>query len=506
MTKSEHARGAADGESRLSMPASDGSLPLILDHMLNGVAYCRVVYEEGKATDWVYLFTNPAFHRQTGLGPVAGKRASEAIPGIQTLDPQLVEIYGRVATSGVPEKFEYFVNSLRAWCSAQVYCPKPAHFVAVFDVITESKRREDDLRSAQDHLSLALRASHSGIWDWDIPEGTLYWTPEFMELFGLDPATTAPSFDVWRAAVHPDDRVAAEEHISSAVRDRTQLFNEYRIVLPAGHIRWVRAYGNTIYSDDGLPLRMAGICVDATEEKSLASAAANADAASQAKNRFLATMSHELRTPLNAIIGFSALMLAGQPDDRVTVDRKQLEMVNAAGHQLLELVSEVLDISGIESGRLAIATDSVDLAGLVREQCDLMNLEVTEHGLQLCHAGCERPVIVRADAKRVRQVLRNLISNAIKYTDHGQVRVDATREGGVAKISVRDTGIGIPSAEQSKLFVPFGRIHSDSGRIRPGVGLGLAISRRLVESMGGAMGFSSEEGRGSTFWFMLPLP
>ena len=506
MIKSKPTRGAQDSASELSIRARNNPLALILDHMLNGVAYCQVIYAEGKATDWVYLFTNRAFHSQTGFGPVAGKRASEVIPGVHTLDPQVLETYARVAGSGIPERFEYFVNSLNAWFSVQVYCPKPAHFVAVFDNTTERIRREAALQSAQDHLSLALRASHSGIWDWNIPEGTLYWTPEFMELFGFDPATTVPSFDAWRAAVHPDDRVAAEDYISSAVRERTPLLNEYRIVLPAGHIRWIRGYGNTIYGDDGQPLRMAGICVDTTEENALATAAATADAASQAKNSFLAMMSHELRTPLSAIIGFSALMLDEHPGDRITVERAHLEAINSSGHQLLELVSEVLDISRIESGRLAITIDSVDLAGLVREQCDLMSLEATEHALQLDHAGCEHPVVVRADAKRVRQVLRNLISNAIKYTDHGQVRVGIALDAGMAKVSVRDTGIGIPSAEQSKLFVPFGRVHSRNASIRPGVGLGLTISRRLVDAMGGAMGFTSEEGRGSTFWFTLPLP
>jgi len=121
-----------------------------------------------------------------------------------------------------------------------------------------------------------------------------------------------------------------------------------------------------------------------------------------------------------------------------------------------------------------------------------MSLDATEHGLQLGHAGCEHAVIVRADAKRVRQFLRNLTSNAIKYTYQGQVRVGVVLEAGMAKISVRNSGIGIPSAEQSKLFVPFGCVNSRNGRIRPGVGLGLTISRRLFEAMGGSMGFTSE--------------
>jgi signal transduction histidine kinase len=199
-------------------------------------------------------------------------------------------------------------------------------------------------------------------------------------------------------------------------------------------------------------------------------------------------------------------MLEDQSAHRISVDRKQLEIINSSGRQLLELVSEILDISRVESGRLAIDIDSVDLAALIREQCDLMILQAKELGLTLRSAGCDEPFTIRADAKRVRQVLRNLISNAIKFTDHGEIRVRLVLEGGVAKVSVQDEGIGIPLAEQAKLFVPFGRIQAPNGRVRPGTGLGLTISRRLMEAMGGALEFTSEEGRGSTFWFTLPLP
>ena len=481
------------------------ALVLILDHMMNGVAYCQIVFEEGKPADWVYLYTNAAFHAQTGLGPVAGRRASEVIPGINEVDPHLIEIYGRVATTESAEKFETFVASLDAWFSVQVYCPQRGYFIAVFDVITERKRREQDLQSTQDRLSLAQRASHSGVWDWDIPTGTLFWSEEFMEVFGFDAAVTTPSFDVWRRVVHPDDLETAEERIQAAVRDHTSLFNEYRIVLPTGTVRWIRAYGNTFYDDRGLPLRMIGICLDVTDAKALADVAAIADAANQAKSSFLATMSHELRTPLNSVIGFSSVMLEGLAGDINAEQRTQLGIIKRSGEQLLELVSEVLDIANIEAGKLKIENKPVNLKSLVHEQCSLMSVQAMERGLDLVHAGGGTRIVVLADGKRLRQVIRNLVANAIKFTDHGFVRVCVGTEGRFAKVSIRDSGIGIPLAEQARLFVPFGRVKGPGQQERSGTGMGLAISRRLVEAMGGEIGVTSESAGGSTFWFTVPL-
>ena len=187
-------------------PVGSDALFLNPDQMLNGLAYCEIVFADGRPVDWIYRYTNPAFHAQTGLGPVVGKRATEAIPGIVETDTRLLEIYGRVATTGVAERFEVFVASLKGWYRVQAYSPKYGYFIAIFDEVTVSKRHERELQSAQERLSLAQRASRSGLWDWDIAAGTLYWSDEFMVLFGLDATSTLSTFDGWRRAVHPRAR------------------------------------------------------------------------------------------------------------------------------------------------------------------------------------------------------------------------------------------------------------------------------------------------------------
>jgi len=268
-----------------------GEVGTIVENMLNGMAYCKMLFEDGQPSDFIYLYTNPAFESLTGLSGVIGKRVTDAIPGIRETDPLSFEIYGRVARGGKPEKFETHVEALGTWFSVTVYSPKPEHFVAVFDVITEHKQAERDLLLANERLSLAQRTAGAGVWDWDIAKGTLTWSDEFFRLFGLDPATAVASFDTWRSMVHPDDLQRAEEVIMASIRNHAPLFNEYRIVLPTGAVRWINAVGDTTYDADGSAQRMIGICIDATERKQAEAQIeflAHHDHLTQLPNRFVA--------------------------------------------------------------------------------------------------------------------------------------------------------------------------------------------------------------------------
>ncbi len=178
-----------------------------------------------------------------------------------------MERYARVALGGAPERFEIFVESLRQWFSVSVFSPKREQFVAIFDVVTEQKAREEKLTKAQERLALAQRAAHAGAWDWDVASGTLVWSEEFFLLFGLDPKCVTPSFETWHRCVHPDDLKSAESTIADAIRNHAPLTNEYRVILPSGEIRQILAYGDTTYDEQGQPVRMTGLCIDATESK-----------------------------------------------------------------------------------------------------------------------------------------------------------------------------------------------------------------------------------------------
>jgi two-component system, sensor histidine kinase and response regulator len=230
-----------------------------------------------------------------------------------------------------------------------------------------------------------------------------------------------------------------------------------------------------------------------------------AEASNRIKDIFLATMSHELRTPLNSIIGFSEIMLDGITGEMNEEQRTQLGIIHRSGQQLLGLISDVLDISKIEAGQIALRPAAVSLVDVLQEQQKVFELQARDRGLDIRFVYPDQALLVRADEQRIRQVVANLLSNALKYTDHGEVGLEVADAAPYARITVWDSGIGIERGDIARLFQPFQRIAPRSGGSRDGTGLGLAISRRLVEAMGGRIGVDSEVNHGSRFWFTLPL-
>jgi signal transduction histidine kinase/HAMP domain-containing protein len=227
--------------------------------------------------------------------------------------------------------------------------------------------------------------------------------------------------------------------------------------------------------------------------------------ANRLKSDFLANMSHELRTPLNSIIGFSDMLLTEEAGGLSPIQRDFLETVARNGRHLLALISELLDLSKIEAGRLRLTLESLDLRDLLREAAENVRAQTEQRHHRLEVDVPDEPLQVSADHVRVRQILLNLLSNAIKFTpDGGQVRLVGRADNGGARVEVIDTGIGIAPADQSKLFQEFVQLDASASRQYEGTGLGLALCKRLVELHGGRIGVESDHGRGSTFWFTLP--
>jgi signal transduction histidine kinase/ActR/RegA family two-component response regulator len=245
-------------------------------------------------------------------------------------------------------------------------------------------------------------------------------------------------------------------------------------------------------------------------EKELIQAKLDAEAASQAKTRFLATMSHELRTPMNGVLGFAQLLETTAIDDN---QRHYLMRLQQAGQSLLEIINDILDVSKIEAGKLEIVKAPFDVCKLVEDTISAQAPQAERKGLTLSHdIASTVPRYVLGDSARIQQILTNLISNAIKFTRAGTVHLAVTEsaaehasEAGTVLFSVTDTGIGIPAKVQERLFRPFVQADSSTTREYGGTGLGLAIAKQLVQLMGGAIGVESEPGRGSRFWFTVPL-
>jgi len=240
--------------------------------------------------------------------------------------------------------------------------------------------------------------------------------------------------------------------------------------------------------------------------REIADKSAQLEAASRHKSEFLANMSHELRTPLNAIIGFSEVLVDRMFGELNEKQEEYLKDIYASGQHLLSLINDILDLSKIEAGRMELEVSDFDLPGAIDNALILVRERASRRGITLGHSVDERLGQIRGDARKVKQVLLNLLSNALKFTpEGGRIDVDGRVHDGVAKVSVADTGVGIAPEDQEVVFEEFRQVGAADKKVE-GTGLGLALSRKFIELHGGRIWVTSAVGKGSTFTFTLPLP
>ncbi|HEY8965864.1 MAG TPA: ATP-binding protein [Candidatus Methylacidiphilales bacterium] len=398
--------------------------------------------------------------------------------------------------------------------------------VISFADVTEKREAEEALYRSEERLRQALDAAEDGLWDWNIKTGRWIWNRGYTAMLGYDPESFEPGESIWRSLIHPDDLANVLRRRDAHLAGESPLYEaEYRMRTAAGGWKWVLDRGRTVARDsEGQPLRVVGLHQDTTvrreAEENLRAAKLAAEDATRAKSNFLAMMSHELRTPMNGIIGFTNL-LAGTPLTRE--QRDYVQLVGLSSTQLLAILNDLLDFSKIEAGQFVLENSAFHLRQNLDEFLDLCGAQAREKKLYLRLVVDEGlPEILVGDPTRLRQILLNLVGNAIKFTESGGVEVTVRRSGpppaaaGLPALaakpdarfvewSVRDTGIGIPQAKHDILFQPFIQADSSTTRRYGGTGLGLAICRRLCEAMGGAIWLESEEGRGSVFRFVTPI-
>jgi len=221
------------------------------------------------------------------------------------------------------------------------------------------------------------------------------------------------------------------------------------------------------------------------------------------KSMFIASMSHELRTPLNSIIGFTGIILQGMSGEITEEQRKQLAMVKNSGNHLLALINDVIDVSKIEAGKVKLSIDEFDLSTLVQDIRNSVATTAAEKGLKISLEVPEK-IVIKSDERRTKQVIMNLVSNAVKFTDKGEIELKVEKKDEMVEISIRDTGIGIRKEDMEKLFKAFSRIPIE-GRLIEGTGLGLYLSKKIADLLDGEIKAESEFGKGSTFAFRIPL-
>jgi signal transduction histidine kinase/ActR/RegA family two-component response regulator len=350
---------------------------------------------------------------------------------------------------------------------------------------------------------MALDAAGIAIWVWNPESNQLIWDDRMLELYGAPPSLRQSGlyYDFWASHVHSDDRARVEEKLQQLLNG-TGVYNPtFRIVRDDGEIRHIKASAILECDFDGRPVQIIGTNLDITAEQNAILAA---ERANKAKSDFLSNMSHEIRTPMNGVLGM-AQILAREP---LTADQRDMvDNILVAGDSLLRIINDILDFSKIEAGQIRIDRKPFALLPLLNHLENLLRPSAEGKGLQL---SIQSPAVhlgsLLGDQLRLEQVLMNLIGNAIKFTERGEVSLnvvsmDERPDGIRLRFEVRDTGIGLSTETQGRLFRAFSQADSSITRKFGGTGLGLSISKRLVELMGGEMGVDSTEGIGSTFWF-----
>jgi signal transduction histidine kinase len=378
------------------------------------------------------------------------------------------------------------------------------------EIEKERERAEKALKISESRLAEAQRIAKIGNWEFDMTVNEVYWSPEVYKIFELNPAEFIPTIENYLNYIASEDRDIVIGKTKEAIQGRP--FNvDFQIVTPAG-VKHANSQGYALMGEDKVTKKLIGTLQDITErklaEQEIQKARELSESSMKVREIFLANMSHEIRTPMNAILGFTRLLYETKLSDE---QQRFIDAIHFSGENLLVIINDILDLSKIQSGKMLIEHCEFNLRELLGGIISVLKPKATEKGLELTYKLADYiPTAIKGDPVRLNQVLTNLISNAVKFTDRGGVYLDIDATGVeekefIIEFRVRDTGIGIAEDKQGIIFENFVQASSDSTRKYGGTGLGLTIVKNLIELQEGKITLSSKPGHGSTFTVQLPF-
>jgi PAS domain S-box-containing protein len=410
------------------------------------------------------------------------------------------------------------IGEMRTWTLEEQSFARSVGDLVVIAIESYNRHlAEQQLKESEKRWQLVLDGNNDGIWDWDCTTNAVFFSTRYKTMLGYEEHELAPNVDSWIKLVHPEDFSRVMCIVESYWAGETPHYiAEHQVCCKDGSYKWILARGIAVFKD-GTPTRMIGSHTDITERKQaeleLAKAKETADLANRAKSEFLANMSHELRTPLNGILGYVQIL---ERDRNLT--QKQIDGLNVikqCGNHLLNLIADILDLSKIEANKMDLIEIDFHFPNFLQGVVEICTVRSEQKGITFTYLpSANLPLGIMADDKRLRQVLLNLLGNAIKFTQDGGVtfKVDlissplSEKHSSVANIrfQIEDTGIGISQEYLENIFSPFEQVGNSQSKSE-GTGLGLAISQKIVQIMQSSIQVKSEIGKGSIFWLDLQL-
>ena len=398
---------------------------------------------------------------------------------------------------------------------------EPLHMLGIVQDISKRVKAESQLRESEQRFTQAIEGVGDAVWDCNLETGTVKMSAQGFSMLGYAEHELGEKVQEWLQLIHPDDVANTNLMLKRYLKGQSDsLVMEQRVRCKNGSYKWIMARGSEVdRNNEGWVTRIVGINSDINArkkaEEELILAQHEAEDANKAKSQFLSSMSHELRTPMNAIIGFTQLMQMDSQNPLNDVQASNLHEIMKAGDHLLMLINQLLDLARIETGHIELSVSTVKLSQVVNEALQLIIPLAKRQSLEVKIYKNNKPIriddlsdsetYVLADFTRLKQTLINLLSNAVKYNSiNGEITIACDElNDQVIRISVTDTGKGLSQAEQEQLFTAFNRLGVEQTKIE-GTGIGLVISKNIIEKMGGRIGVQSSHGAGSTFWIEIP--
>jgi len=503
-------------QAELELQESENRYRSLFENMLNGYAYCQMLYENGHPADFIYLDVNKAFETLTGLKNVTGRKVSDIIPGIRESDNNLFEIYSRVALTGKPETFEMNVESLNDWYSVSVYSPKKEFFVAVFDVITERKHAEIELQESEERFRKIFEEGPLGMAMASLTTGKLFSVNKALcDMLGFTEEELLQF--TFMDITYPDDRDKDVEAVKNLREGLIQKHNtEKRYQKKNGEVIWGARALTKIYSEKDKSYYALAMIEDITMKKmaeeeiiklnaelemKVKFRTAQLEASNKELETFTYSVSHDLKAPLRGIDGYSKLLLDLYKPGLNEEAQTFIETIRSSTLQMNQLIDDLLDYSRLERSQLS--TESIKINDLIKSVLSIYKADLEAGNFKMNMNIADIELI--ADSKGLTIALRNLLENAIKFT-RGKVdpliQIKVEEKDLSWMISIHDNGIGFDMQYHQKIFEIFQRLQ----RVEdfPGTGIGLAMVSKAMQRMNGRAWADSTPGMGSTFYLEIP--